>query len=415
MAVVNEAEQGGGVAGLETMLAGRSAPLRLVILGATGSIGRNTLDLLKRYPQHFEVAALVAGQDASGLAALARETRAGFAALADASKGGELAGHLQGSGIACGAGAAAVMEAALQPADMVMAAIVGAAGLRPTFAALEAGRTIALANKECLVCAGDLFMAAASRAGARVLPVDSEHNAIFQVLESRNLAEVEKIILTASGGPFRTLSLSEMAHVSPQQALKHPNWSMGSRITIDSATLMNKGLEVIEASHLFPLRHDQIEVLVHPQSAIHGMVQYTDGSLLAQLGPADMRTPIAHCLAYPARMPVPGARLDLAALGSLTFERPDVSRFPALGLALDAMRTGGCAPAALNAADEVAVAAFLSGQIGFTGIAGLVGAVLEQLAAGQDLAPAPDIDSILALDARARKAAHEQLNRFALT
>ena len=414
--MVSEAEKGRDAsAGLEAMLAGRTAPLRLVILGATGSIGRNTLDLVARYPQHFEVAALVAGQDAAGLAELARQTGAGFAALADPSKGEELAAYLAGTGIACGAGEAAVIEAALRPADMVMAAIVGAAGLRPTFAALEAGRTIALANKECLVCAGDLFMAAAGRAGARVLPVDSEHNAIFQVLESRNLAEVEKLILTASGGPFRTLSLSEMAHVSPQQALKHPNWSMGSRITIDSATLMNKGLEVIEASHLFPLRHDQIEVLVHPQSAIHGMVQYTDGSLLAQLGPADMRTPIAHCLAWPARMPVPGARLDLAKLGSLTFEAPDIKRFPALGLALDAMRAGGCAPAALNAADEVAVAAFLSGQIGFTGIAGLVGAVLDRLAAGQDLAPAADIDSILALDMQARAVAHELLNRFALT
>ncbi|MFN4125573.1 1-deoxy-D-xylulose-5-phosphate reductoisomerase [Pannonibacter indicus] len=397
------------------MLAGRTAPLRLVILGATGSIGRNTLDLVARYPQHFEVAALVSGQDAAGLAELARQTGAGFAALADPSKGEELAAYLAGTGIACGAGETAVIEAALWPADMVMAAIVGSAGLRPTFAALEAGRTIALANKECLVCAGDLFMAAAGRTGATVLPVDSEHNAIFQVLESRNLAEVEKIILTASGGPFRTLSLSEMAHVSPQQALKHPNWSMGSRITIDSATLMNKGLEVIEASHLFPLRHDQIEVLVHPQSAIHGMVQYTDGSLLAQLGPADMRTPIAHCLAWPARMPVPGARLDLAKLGSLTFEAPDIKRFPALGLALDAMRAGGSAPAALNAADEVAVAAFLSGQIGFAGIAGLVGAVLDRLAAGQDLAPAADIGSILALDMQARAVAHELLNRFALT
>ncbi|WP_390806599.1 1-deoxy-D-xylulose-5-phosphate reductoisomerase [Pannonibacter tanglangensis] len=383
------------------------------MLGATGSIGKSTLDIVRHHPDRFEVVALAAGRRAGELAALAREFNVRFAALAEAAAGEELDAALAGSGIANGAGPAALHDAALHPADIVVAGIVGAAGLAPTFAALQAGRTIALANKECLVCAGDLFMAEARRQGLSVLPMDSEHNAIFQVLESRNLAEVERVVLTASGGPFRQLSLDEMRHVSPAQALKHPNWDMGSRITIDSATLMNKGLEVIEASHLFPLAHDQLDVLVHPQSVIHGMVQYRDGSLLAQLGSPDMRTPIAHCLAWPHRLDLPVARLDLARLATLTFEAPDLTRFPALGLALDAMRAGGGAPAALNAADEEAVAAFLAGRIGFLDIAAVVADVLDALAASGDLAAPESVAAVLSLDSTARRAAQAAIIRRA--
>ncbi|ADZ70524.1 1-deoxy-D-xylulose-5-phosphate reductoisomerase [Polymorphum gilvum] len=386
-------------------------PLRLVILGATGSIGRSTLDIVAREPERFEVVALVADRNAAALAGLARSVRAGFAALASEDRGAELAAALAGSGIACGAGAGAVLDAVLRPADMVVAAIVGSAGLTPTFAAVAAGRTVALANKECLVCAGELFMGEARRTGATVLPVDSEHNAIFQVLETHNAAEVEKIILTASGGPFRRLSLEAMRTVTAEQALKHPNWDMGSRISIDSATLMNKGLEVIEASHLFPVRHDQLEVLVHPQSVVHGLVQYRDGSLLAQMGAPDMRTPIAHCLAFPQRMAVPVRRLDLASLGTLTFERPDTARFPALRLALEAMRAGGGAPAALNAADEEAVAAFLAGRLGFLDIAAVVEEVLGRLEGQGQLGRPESIPVALDVDRAARAAAREAIAR----
>lgn len=388
-------------------------PVRLVVLGATGSIGKSTLDIVRHHPDRYEVVALVAGRRAEDLAALAREFNVRFAALADPQGQDRLAEALSGSGIASGAGPSAVAEAALHPADIVVAGIVGAAGLAPTFAALQAGRTIALANKECLVCAGDLFMAEARRQQVAVLPMDSEHNAIFQVLESRNLAEVEKVVLTASGGPFRTTSLEEMRKVTPAEALRHPNWDMGSRITIDSATLMNKGLEVIEASHLFPLSHDQLDVLVHPQSVIHGMVQYKDGSLLAQMGSPDMRTPIAHCLAWPHRLDLPVARLDLARLATLTFEAPDLARFPALGLALTAMRNGGGAPAALNAADEEAVAAFLAGRIGFLDIAAVVADVLEVLSGARALTAPDSVEAVLDLDAVARRQAMQAIARRA--
>jgi 1-deoxy-D-xylulose-5-phosphate reductoisomerase len=290
------------------------------------------------------------------------------------------------------------MEAADRDTDLVIGAIVGAAGLAPTMAAIKPGRRIALANKECLVCAGDLFMAKIAETGAELLPVDSEHNAIFQVFETAQPETIEKVILTASGGPFRTFALEDMARVTPQQALKHPNWDMGARITIDSATMMNKGLEVIEAHHLFPVSADQLDVLVHPQSAVHGLVQYRDGSLLAQLGSPDMRTPIAHCLAYPRRMDAPVQRLDLASLGTLTFENPDPVRFPALRLALEAMRAGGAAPAVLNAVDETAVAAFLKGVIGFMDIPAAVEEALSAFAGAGKLGEVASVGDVLSLD-----------------
>jgi len=387
-------------------------PVKLTVLGATGSIGRSTLDLLMRNKDRFEVEALVANSDVAGLADLARKANARCAVLADASKGKALAEALAGSGIAHGAGECAVLEAATRPADMVVAAIVGAAGLRPTMAALAPGRTIALANKECLVSAGEVFMKAAARVKASVLPVDSEHNAIFQVLEERNRADLEKIIITASGGPFRTFSRSDMADVTPEQALKHPNWDMGARITIDSATMMNKGLELIEARHLFSVTPDQLDVLVHPQSVVHGLVQYKDGSLLAQLGSPDMRTPIAHCLAWPDRMETPVERLDLAAIGALHFEKPDLERFPALALAIEAMKHGGGATAVLNAADEVAVDAFLKKRLGYLQIAEAVRTVIEVMDSGGELGEPADVDDALRLDRQARIRCEEWISRL---
>ncbi|PVB62656.1 1-deoxy-D-xylulose-5-phosphate reductoisomerase [Labrenzia sp. 011] len=379
-----------------------TAPIRIIVLGATGSIGQSLADLIARSPERFDVVALVANRNAKALAEMARTLKASSAVLADASCYGDLAGHLEGTGIAVSAGNAAVLEAVEHEADLVVGAIVGAAGLAPTMAAIRPGRRIALANKECLVCAGDLFMEKIRRTGAELLPVDSEHNAIFQVFESEKADQVEKVILTASGGPFRTFSRAEMAGVTPQQALKHPNWDMGARVTIDSATMMNKGFEVIEASHLFPVNHDQLGVLVHPQSAVHGLVQYRDGSLLAQLGSPDMRTPIAHCLAYPRRMAAPVKRLDLAELGTLTFEAPDPVRFPALQLAIDAMKTAGGAPAVLNAADEVAVEAFLTGKTRFPDISSAIEAVLERMAGEGRLGTCEGIEEVLALDGEAR-------------
>ncbi|KZM48004.1 1-deoxy-D-xylulose-5-phosphate reductoisomerase [Labrenzia sp. OB1] len=384
-----------------------TAPIRITVLGATGSIGQSLADLIERSPERFDVVSLVANRDARSLAAMAKTLRASSAVLADASCYEDLAGRLEGTGIAVSAGDAAVLEAVEREADIVVGAIVGAAGLAPTMAAIKPGRRIALANKECLVCAGDLFMEKIRRSGAELLPVDSEHNAIFQVFESERADQVEKVILTASGGPFRTFSSAEIAGVTPEQALKHPNWDMGARITIDSATMMNKGLEVIEASHLFPVRHDQLDVLVHPQSAVHGLVQYSDGSLLAQLGSPDMRTPIAHCLAYPRRMAVPVRRLDLAELGTLTFEAADPERFPALGLAIGAMKAGGAAPAALNAADEIAVEAFLNGKIRFPDIPAAIEAVLERMTGEGRLAACARIEDVLALDTEARQKTRE--------
>ena len=352
---------------------------RLTILGATGSVGASTLDLVARNPARYEVVALTAGKDWRRLAELAVAHRAEAAVIADEAAYADLKAALSGTGIAVSAGAAALVQAAQRPADIVVAAIVGAAGLPPTLAALEAGTSVALANKEALVCAGSLMTATAQRTGATLLPIDSEHNAIFQVLEARE--RVSRIVLTASGGPFRSFSRAEMAAVTPAQAVKHPTWSMGAKISVDSATLMNKGLELIEAWHLFGVRPEQLGVLVHPQSLVHGLVEYVDGSVLAQLGPADMRVPIAHALAWPERIETPVERLNLAAIGRLDFEEPDRERFPALALAESALAAGGCRPCVLNAANEVAVAAFLEDRLPFLAIADVVGETLAALKA----------------------------------
>ena len=352
---------------------------RVTILGSTGSVGRNTLELVGAEPQDYAIEALVALKSAEALAAQARAVGAKVAVIADANRYGALKAALSGSGIEAAAGPSAVVEAACRPADWVMAAIVGAAGLAPTLAAVERGACVAIANKEVLVCAGQLVTAAARKHGATLLPVDSEHNAIFQCFETDQSHAVERIVLTASGGPFRQRPISAMANVTAAEAVAHPNWRMGAKISVDSATMMNKGLEVIEATHLFDLRSDQVDVVVHPQSVVHGLVYYKDGSVLAQLGSPDMRTPIANTLGWPKRIPAPSPRLDLAALGQLTFEAPDPGRFPALGIARAALEEGGAAPIILNAANEVAVAAFLDGAIGFLDIAAIVEQSLSTL------------------------------------
>ncbi len=377
----------------------------LSILGATGSIGRSTLALVEAAPAGaFRVEALVANRDVATLAAQATRFGARRAVVADPAAYGALKAALGGQGIALAAGPEAVVEAAALPVDWTMAAIVGAVGLRSTLAALERGGTLALANKESLVCAAELVLEAARRGGARLLPVDSEHNAVFQCLAGCDPGAVEKIVLTASGGPFRDWPIERMARVTPEQALKHPTWTMGAKISIDSATMMNKGLEVIEAARLFGLPGERIEVLVHPQSAVHGMVQYADGSLLAQLGSPDMRTPIAHALAFPARLSADVARLDLAALGRLEFFAPDPVRFPALRLAREALLAGGGAPTILNAANETAVGLFLDRRLGFLDIAAVVEATLARLAG----AVPEGLEAIIALDAAARAEAARQ-------
>jgi 1-deoxy-D-xylulose-5-phosphate reductoisomerase len=383
---------------------------RITVLGATGSVGRNTLDLIGRNPGLFEIVALAANRNAEGLAELALRHGARLAVLADQSGYGELKERLAGTGIEAAAGPDALMEAATRPADCVMAGIIGAAGLRPTLAAVAQGRRVALANKECLVCAGGIFMEAVRSAGTELVPVDSEHSAVFQAIAGSDPAAIERVVLTASGGPFRTWNLEQLEHATPQQALVHPNWSMGRKITIDSATLMNKGLELIEAYHLFPVELAQLEVVVHPQSIIHALVGYRDGSMLAQLASPDMRTPIAAGLAWPARMAAPTKRIDLVELGTLSFERPDEVRFRALGLARQAMQNGGMAPAVLSAANEIAVEAFLTGRLRFLDIAQLVAETLD-LAAGRGLlADAGDLDQVLATDAAARELALFLLN-----
>ena len=375
---------------------------RITILGATGSVGRSTIALLEAAPPGvFAVAALTAHRDVAALAALARRFRPEFTVVADAAEGAALREALAGTGLRSGAGNTALLEAASLPADWTMAAIVGAAGLRPTLAALAQGRTVALANKEALVSAGEVMLAAAKASGARLLPVDSEHNAIFQAMQGHPADAVEKIILTASGGPCRLMTDEQLAAVTPAQAVRHPVWSMGAKISVDSATMMNKGLEVIEAARLFGLDSERIEVLVHPQSTVHGLVQFSDGSVLAQLGAPDMRTPIAHCLAWPDRMAAAVPRLDLAALARLEFFAPDTKRFPALHLAREALRLGAGAPTILNAANEVAVAAFLAGHLGFLGIAELVERILDMMGAP----PVADLDAVLALDGQARRLA----------
>ncbi|MBM3559894.1 MAG: 1-deoxy-D-xylulose-5-phosphate reductoisomerase [Alphaproteobacteria bacterium] len=368
---------------------------RITVLGATGSVGRSTLDLVGRNPRMFAVEALTAWRDVAGLAELAIRFRPRLAVVADAGRLADLRAALTGTGIASAAGAEAVVEAASRPAELVMAAIVGSAGLAPTLAAIRRGAIVALANKECLVSAGDTMLAEVRRCGATLLPVDSEHNAIFQVFDAAQPESVEKLILTASGGPFRTFSRAQMACVTPAQAVAHPNWSMGAKISVDSATMMNKGLELIEAARLFSVPADAIEILVHPQSVVHSMVAYVDGSVLAQLGAPDMRTPIAHALAWPRRMATPAPRLDLASIRNLSFEAPDTERFPALRLAREVLAAGHGAPAVLNAANEVAVAGFLAGRIGFLEIAAIAEATLDALGAPavDDLAAVFDVDA----------------------
>ncbi len=377
-------------------------PARSVtVLGSTGSVGTQTVELLAREPHRFQVRALVAGRNTALLAAQAIALNAERAVISDPALYQDLRQALAGTAVTAAAGPAAVIEAASMPVAWTMAAITGAAGLAPTLAAISGGGAVALANKEALVCAGDVMLRAVKAAGATLLPVDSEHNAIFQSLADGNRDAVEKIVLTASGGPFRTASLDDMARATPEAALKHPVWSMGAKISIDSATLMNKGLEVIEAARLFGLTEDQIGVLVHPQSVIHGLVYYHDGSVLAQLGSPDMRIPISHTLAWPGRMATASPRLDLAALASLEFAAPDLARFPALGLARDALRAGGGAPTILSAANEIAVEAFLQRRIGFLDIARTVARVMETMAA-----PTADtLDEVIALDLAARRAA----------
>ena len=373
----------------------------VTILGATGSVGQSTLDLVLRNPGAFEVIALTALTDVDGLAKAARATSAKCAVIGDESRFADLKSALSGTGIHVAAGEAAVTDAARRGADWTMAAIVGCAGLMPVMAALEGGKTLAFANKEALVSAGSLMMDAASASGATLLPVDSEHNAIFQCLDRSAPKGVARIILTASGGPFRTIALAEMATATPEQAVAHPNWSMGAKISVDSATMMNKGLELIEAHHLFAMPSERLDVVIHPQSVIHSMVEYVDGSVLAQLGAPDMRIPIAHTLAWPERMETPCERLDLLEVGRLDFEAPDLDRFPALRLAREAMVAGGAAPGILNASNEIAVAAFLERHIAFGDISGVVARVLDRYGP----AAPTSLGDVLVIDAEARRLA----------
>ncbi len=371
---------------------------RIAILGATGSIGRSTLALVARSPERFEVVALTAKKNVDALADAARRTGAKLAVIADSDRFGELRDRLDGTGCRAAAGPDALLEAA-SDADWVMAAIVGCAGLVPAMAAIEAGKTVALANKEALVTAGSLMIDAADRNGATLLPVDSEHNAIFQCLAGSRRQDISRLILTASGGPFRELSIEEMRRATPEQAVAHPRWSMGAKISVDSATLMNKGLELIEAHHLFGLPSDRIDVVVHPQSVVHSLVEFVDGSLLAQLGSADMRIPIAYTLAWPGRMETPSEGLSLADVARLDFEKPDFERFPALRLAREALEAGAGEAIVLNAANEIAVEAFLRGGIGFCHISRLVEEALSKIDS-----PAPrSIEEVVALDGETRE------------
>lgn len=383
----------------------------VTILGSTGSVGQATLDLIANAnADRFEIVALTANSNAQALAAQALKLRPRFVALAREDGYEALKHALAGSGIEAGAGASAVCEAASMDADWTMAAIVGAAGLPATLEAVRRGRTVAFANKEALVCAGDLFMAEAARAGTCLLPVDSEHNAIFQAMAGSRREHVRRIVLTASGGPFRTASKEAMRAATPAGALDHPTWSMGAKISIDSATMMNKGLEIIEACHLFDLPHERVDVLVHPESIVHGLVEYTDGGLIAQLGCPDMRTPIAHALAWPERIETDVERLDLARIGRLHFEAPDPARFPALDLARQAIAAGGGAPAVLNAANEVAVAAFLDCKIGFLDIAERVSEALDWWVHSPFSGERIDsFEDVLRIDREARRATGERI------
>ncbi len=399
---------------------GQSAQSRsgqsLSILGATGSIGRNTIDVVSRLPGRFRVEAVSANRDAEGLAQIAIEAGARLAVVADPDAYAALKAALSGTGIEAAAGQAALVEAATRPVDRLMAAIVGAAGLAPTLAAAARGTTILLANKECLVTAGTLFMATARAGGATILPVDSEHSALFQVLnpvqalnpvqvlDPDRLKAVETVTITASGGPFRTWSAEQIAEAGPREAVRHPNWAMGAKISVDSAGLMNKGLELIEAHHLFAIAPERLAVVVHPESIVHGFVSYRDGSVIAQLAEPDMRTPIAYSLGWPDRIPAPTKRLDLAELGRLTFETPDLRRFPALGIAIAAMEAGNGATTVLNAANEISVEAFLSERIRFPDIAKIVENVMDRVARTGIGEPA-SLDEALELDRTARDVA----------
>jgi len=385
-------------------------PRRLTILGSTGSIGTSTIDLIDRNPGAFEIEALTANKNVKLLAEQARRLRPQLAVVADPGLYQELKEALSGTNIAVAAGPEALVEAAGRPASWVMSAIVGAAGLQATLAAVRRGACVALANKESLVCAGDLMLDAVKRHGATLLPVDSEHNAIFQCFEAEGRKSIEKLILTASGGPFRTRKREELRDVTPAQAVAHPNWDMGAKISVDSATMMNKGLEVIEASHLFAMPEDRLDVIVHPQSIIHSMVAYEDGSVLAQLGSPDMRTPIAYTLAWPQRMPAPSARLDLAKIATLTFEAPDEQRFPALRLARQALKEGGTAPTILNAANEVAVYSFLGGKIGYLDMT----AVVEDTLTAIPAQAMTSLEQLGAVDREARAVADRRVQALGL-
>ena len=375
---------------------------KIAILGATGSIGKSTLDLVERSPERFEVVAVTAATNTETLANIARRTGARLAVVANDKGYADLQSRLAGTDCRAAAGEDALIEAACGDADLVIAAIVGCAGLRPVMAAVEAGKAIGLANKEALVTAGKLMTDAAAASGAAILPIDSEHNAIFQCLAGNRHEDVSRIILTASGGPFRTAPAAELEAMTPAQAIAHPNWSMGAKISTDSATLMNKGLELIEAHYLFGLPSERLDVVIHPQSVVHSMVEFVDGSVLAQLGSPDMRIPIAYALAWPERLETPAQRLDLQSIGSLDFEAPDIERFPALRLAREALEQGGAAPTVLNAANEVAVATFLGGEIRFTDIPRIVEDALAQASylPPQSIADVLDIDHQTRLNAQ---------------
>ncbi len=383
---------------------------RIAILGATGSVGQSTLDVLVANPGRFSVDALAGGTDPVKLAKAVKATGARVAAIADPAQYATLKELLSGCDVIVAAGDQAVVEAAEQGSDLVVAAIAGVAGLRSTYAAVRQGRRVAIANKESLVCAGNVVMSAARSAGATILPMDSEHNTLFQAIGTAPLESIEQLIITASGGPFRTWSAERIAQATLPEALAHPNWSMGAKITIDSASLMNKGLELIEAQHLFGIAPEKLSVLVHPQSLVHGLVRFRDGAMVAGLYTHDMRVPISHCLGYPERIPSGAASLDLAMIGSLTFEQPDMERFPALKLAIEAMAAGGSAPAILNAANEVAVAAFIAGKIPFSHIAAVVSDTLGSSGREISSAPPKDIDEALAVDHISRKIAETHLH-----
>ena len=384
-------------------------PRKVVVLGSTGSIGVSTLSLFEESGAPVQMLALTAGRNVGRLIEQARRWKPTVAVIEDENCLADLRAGLAGTGVKAAAGAEAVREAAAMGADWVMSAIVGAAGLAPTVAAARTGAVVALANKESLVCAGPALLAIARAAGGSVIPVDSEHSAIFQVLQPECAHRVSRLILTASGGPFRTWDKAAMARATPEQAIAHPNWSMGAKISVDSATMMNKGLEMIEASYLFATPEERVDVVIHPQSVIHSLVEYVDGSTLAQLGPPDMRAPIACAFAWPDRLPWPAPRLDLAAYGQLTFESPDLDRFPAIGIAREALRLGGGAPAAMNAANEVAVAAFLDRRIGFLDIAGAVAGTLERMNSLGDLSVAESdaVETAMMIDGSARRIAAE--------